>query len=130
MRPHDLLLAHWLTPRRLGHLPDHRRASSSLHSSPEHRAALSEVAANFPGVDYEGSVTDPAGRRGVSVSFEGGGNRRELIFDPDTAELLAERHVLLEQEEGLVIEDNTWPGDIIAFAGPRGKVVWWNVILH
>jgi hypothetical protein len=43
------------------------------YNSPEHRAALYEVAANFPGVDYEGSVTDPAGRRGVSVSYEGGG---------------------------------------------------------
>jgi hypothetical protein len=70
-------------------------------------------------------MTDPLGRTGDSVSYDGGGTRWELIFDPDTAELLAERHILLEQEEGLVNED-TWPGTSIAYAGPPGTVVWWR----
>jgi len=74
--------ADWVTFQIIGEL------LPLVYRSPEHRAALYEVAANFPGVDYEGGVTDPAGRRGVSVSYDGGGSRWELIFDPDTAELL------------------------------------------
>jgi len=112
--------ADWVTFQIIGEL------LQLTYRSPEHRAALYEVAANFPGVDYEGEVTDPLGRTGDAVSYEGGGSRHELIFDPETAELLAERIVLLQQEEGLV-NDDTWPGTKIAFAGPPGTVVWWEV---
>ena len=101
------------------------------YSSPEHRAALYEVAANFPGVDSQGPVTDPAGREGVSVSYDGGGQRREMIFDPETAELLAERQILLDQAEaGVAVGPDTWPGTIIAFAGRPGTVVYWNTYLQ
>jgi hypothetical protein len=101
------------------------------YRSPEHRAALYEVAANFPGVDYEGRVTDPTGRTGVSVSYVGGGHRQEFIFDPDTAELLAERQVLIDQgEAGVEVAQDTAPGTIIAFAGPPGTVVYWQVFLE
>jgi len=89
------------------------------------------VAANFPGVDFVGHVTDAAGRRGVAVSYDGGGHRQEMIFDPRTAELLGERDVLVDQEEaGVSVGPDTWPGTIIGFAGPPGTVVFSLVYLE
>ena len=116
--------ADWVTFQIIGEL------LHLTYSSSEHRAALYEVAANLPGVEYEGHVTDPIGRRGVSVSFVGGGERHEMIFDPDTAELLAERQVLLDQDEaGVTVGPETWPGTIIAFVGPPGTDVFWSLYL-
>lgn len=116
--------ADWVTFQIIGEL------LHLTYSSPEHRAALYEVAANFPGVDFQGDVTDPAGRRGVAVSFDGGGHRHELIFDPETAELLSERQILLDQAEaGVELGPDTWPGTIIAYAGPPDTVVSWRLYL-
>lgn len=46
-------------------------------------------------------MTDPAGRNGTAVARTsddaGFLERSELVFDPDTSELLAEREVLLER---------------------------------
>jgi hypothetical protein len=66
---------------------------------PEVRAALYEVAARIPGVELVGEVKDSAGRTGVAVARneEGDGVRLELVFDPETSELLAERQVLLRR---------------------------------
>lgn len=57
------------------------------------RAALFEVAARIPGVDFEGKVTDPLGRRGVAVVFDGRdrGRPEELVIDPRTSQLLGDR---------------------------------------
>jgi hypothetical protein len=96
------------------------------YRSPEHRAALYEVAANFPGVDYRGHQTDPLGRRGVSVSYEGGGHSQELIFDPKTAELLATRWVMLDAAEaGAELAPDAEQG-IIA-TGPPGTEISWQL---
>lgn len=82
---------------------------------PELRAALYEVAARIPGIELV-EVTDravsssggvlapvPAGRRAVAVAIESDYSgtliRNELIFDPDTSEMFAERQVLLERVE-------------------------------
>jgi hypothetical protein len=70
------------------------------------RVALYEVAGRIPGIELLGEVTDPLGRPGigfamdvegeVSVENPGSGQphkvsiRNELIFDPDTAQLLAQ----------------------------------------
>lgn len=117
--------ADWVTFQIIGEL------LHLTYSSPEHRAALFEVAANFPGVDFVGHVTDAAGRRGVAVSYDGGGHRQEMIFNPRTAELLGERDVLLDQEEaGVSVGPDTWPGTIIAFAGPPATVVYSLVYLE
>lgn len=83
---------------------------------PELRAALYRVAARIPGVELVGRVTDPAGRDGIAVARtsddSGYLERNELIFDPDTSELLAERRVLLERVDWVDAE----PGTDIGYA--------------
>jgi hypothetical protein len=83
---------------------------------PDLRAALFRVAARIPGVELVGEVTDPAGRKGVAVARTsddaGFLERNELIFDPDTSELLAERQILLEPVDWIDAE----PGTVIGYA--------------
>ena len=64
-------------------------------ATPAQRAALYEVAARIPGVEFVGRVTDPAGRGGIAVAFTNDGIRSTLIFDPQTSALLAEEEVAL-----------------------------------
>jgi hypothetical protein len=101
------------------------------YRSPEHRAALFEVAATFAEVDFEGSVTDPAGRPGISVSFDGEGQRHELIIDPDTGALVAERRTVLDPKKaGVEVPPDATPGTIIASAGPPETVVFWRLFME
>jgi hypothetical protein len=101
------------------------------YRSPDHRAALYEAAANFAGVDFEGSVTDPTGRPGVSVSFDGEGQRHELIFDPDTASLLAERRTVLDPKKaGVEVPTDAAPETIVTSAGPPETVVFWRLFME
>jgi hypothetical protein len=83
---------------------------------PEFRAALFRVAARIPGVELIGKVTDPAGRRGVAVARtsddSGYLKRDEMIFNPHTSELLAEREVLLERVEWIPAP----PGTVIGYS--------------
>jgi hypothetical protein len=67
-------------------------ASSAL------RAALYEVAARIPGVEVGGDVVDSAGRNGIAFSMadETDHTRHTLIIDPETAQLLEERDVVLD----------------------------------
>jgi len=57
------------------------------------RAALYRVAARLPDVELLGDVRDVEGRAGVGVAQDDDGRRRELVFDPETSELLSERTV-------------------------------------
>lgn len=59
------------------------------------RAALFEVAAGIPGVELVGVVEDLAGRTGTAVAYTHDGVRSELIFDPETSMLLAERDTVV-----------------------------------
>jgi len=70
-------------------------------ASPAERAALYEVAARIPGVELVGNVTDPAGRTGVAVAMTDTTNkmRQTLIFDPQTAQLLAEEQTVVAGNE-------------------------------
>jgi hypothetical protein len=83
---------------------------------PDLRAAFFRVAARIPGVELVGEVTDPAGRKGVAVARTsddaGFLERNELVFDPDTSELLAERQILLERVDWIDAE----PGTVIGYA--------------
>lgn len=79
------------------------------------RAGLYGALALIPGIELVGDVTDRAGRRGVAVAFTEVGIRHELIFDPETSEMLAERQVLVRPEEaeiplpaGIVIGDTAY----------------------
>jgi hypothetical protein len=68
------------------------------YAPPELRASLYQIVAHLSGVEYVGRVTDDAGRVGIAVAFpnEQGGVQHELVFNPNTSELLAERSVLME----------------------------------
>lgn len=63
--------------------------------SPDLRAALYRVAAAIPGIRLANQHGDAGGRTGVAVSLANPHERRTLVFDPDTAALLAERTVTL-----------------------------------
>ena len=72
---------------------------------PELRAALYQVAARIPGVEFLGRVTDRAGRPGVAVAkdttYWGGKQRYVLLFDPSTSALLGEERGLIEPVDWL-----------------------------
>jgi hypothetical protein len=66
-------------------------------ATPELRAATFNALAELPGVHVDTDATDLLGRRGYSISrTEGDSGRIEYIFDPATAEILAERDVLCD----------------------------------
>jgi hypothetical protein len=60
------------------------------------RAAIYELTAELPGVELLGEVEDPIGRAGIGIAFtdKRRGTTHELIFDPKTSALLAERDLL------------------------------------
>ena len=79
------------------------------------RAGLYGALALIPGVELVGDTTDRAGRHGVAVAFTEVGMRNELIFDPATSEMLAERTVLVDPAaaqlplpKGTVIGDSAY----------------------
>ncbi len=65
------------------------------NASAQLRSALFQVAAGIPGVELVGNVSDPAGRKGVSVALINNGIRSELIFDPQSSMLLADRETIV-----------------------------------
>ena len=77
------------------------------------RAGLYRALALVPGIELVGRVTDRAGRAGVAIAYTEIGIRRELIFDPETSELLAEREVLVDPRPA---ELDAPPGTVIGDA--------------
>lgn len=81
---------------------------------PAVRAALYRATAGIHGVRLAGEVRDPIGRRGLAVALQADHSRRELIFDPETSALLAEREVLvrrvkwIDAPRGSVIGSSTY----------------------
>jgi hypothetical protein len=79
---------------------------------PRLRATLYRALALVPGVQFLGDVKDRLGRAAVGVAFtEHTGLRQELLFDPQTSEVLNEREVVAQPVQGIrapvgtVIED-------------------------
>jgi hypothetical protein len=79
------------------------------------RAGLYRALALVPHVQFVGQVKDRAGRTGTAVAFTEVGLRHELIFDPQTSEMLAEREVIVDARKaqlrlpaGTVIEDTAY----------------------
>lgn len=64
---------------------------------PDVRAGLYRAAAYIKGIRLVGPVRDQLGRRGVAVELDSIDRHRRLIFDPDTALLLAEQDVLAKR---------------------------------
>jgi hypothetical protein len=79
---------------------------------PKLRAAMFRVVARLPGVKLVGPARDELGRQGVAVGLSIGTSRDDLIFNPDTGALLAERRVSLSSKSG----------------APAGTILSWNVI--
>jgi len=59
------------------------------NASPELRKALFEVASQIPSATLVSRVVDPIGRPGTGVVVSSNGSTAELIFDPNTSELLS-----------------------------------------
>lgn len=57
------------------------------------RATLVRALSDVPGVTALGELQDPAGRAAVGVAVTERGLRNELLFDPSTSEVLAERRI-------------------------------------
>lgn len=70
------------------------RAVSDLlempNAVPELRAALVRVTAGIPGVRVLEESLDPVGRPAVALAFRSEGADRELFFDPETLQFMAE----------------------------------------
>ena len=91
---------------------------------PELQSALYEVAARIPGVKLVGEVSDPLGRKGTAITLSTRGQtspgpgavqpfkRDEIILDPATGHLLAERTVAIAPL-GYI---DAKVGDVIGFA--------------
>jgi len=62
---------------------------------PALRAALFRVLGGLEGIQALGPATDDKGRRGTAVAITFDGVRHELLFDPDSSLLLAEREVVV-----------------------------------
>ena len=58
------------------------------------RGALYRALSRIPGIQLLDRAVDATGRNGTGVALDQGGIRRELIFDPETAELLGSRDVV------------------------------------
>jgi len=58
-------------------------------ASPEVRATLFEAAARLEGIEVAGAVIDPLGRDGIALAIDDASLRTQLVFDPQTADLLS-----------------------------------------
>ncbi len=98
------------------------------YASPSLRAALFNVAAALPGIEYIGKTTDASGRPGVAVAYTHGGIRDELIFDPHTAQLNATNSWLVDPGAVGIDPASEPAGTAVAYAGRPG-LVYANVYL-
>jgi hypothetical protein len=69
---------------------------------PELRAALYEAAIQTPGIEYLGPEVDPNGRNGLAIgvtsSYSGSPTLFSLVYDPESAAVLANEQTTLEPE--------------------------------
>lgn len=72
-------------------------------SPPRLRAALYRALKEVPGVRYLGRVRDRLGRPAIGIGrTTNRGTRRELLFDPGTSAMLAEREVMVKVPKAYV----------------------------
>jgi hypothetical protein len=77
------------------------------------RAGLYRAAAYIKGIRLVGAVRDQLGRRGVAVELDSGDRRQRLVFDPETALLLAEQQLLTKRVGYLDAAPGTITGERI-----------------
>jgi hypothetical protein len=97
---------------------------------PSLRSGFYGALALVPGLRLTADARDALGRVGVAASIIRAGVKEELIFDPGTADMLAERQVVLSPatsglaaKRGMVIEDVTYLGWAITNKAPKVKIV-------
>ena len=76
----------------------------------ELREALYQAAAELPGADAVASARDELGRSGPGIARVERGIREELIFDPDSRELLGRRQVLVDPAAVTPHPEPSWAG--------------------
>lgn len=83
--------------------------------TPKLRATLYRALALVPGVQLLGAVRDRLGRDAVGVAYteKANGIRQELLFDPQTAEILNEREVATKTLDGTGVPAGTVIGDVV-----------------
>jgi len=82
--------------------------------TPRLRATLYRALALVPGVQLLGASRDRLGRAATGVAFtQPNGERQELLFDPDTAEILEERGVVAHRMQGIRAAVGTVVEDIV-----------------
>jgi hypothetical protein len=82
--------------------------------TPRLRATLYRALALVPGVQLLGASHDRLGRAATGVAFtQPNGERQELLFDPDTAEILEERGVVAHRMQGIRAAVGTVVEDIV-----------------
>ncbi|HEX7299756.1 MAG TPA: CU044_5270 family protein [Solirubrobacteraceae bacterium] len=82
--------------------------------TPRLRATFCRALALVPGVQLLGNVKDRLGRDAIGVAFtERTGVRHELLFDPETSEVLNERQVVVKRVQGLTAPVGTAIEDIV-----------------
>ncbi|GAA3151138.1 hypothetical protein GCM10010466_47820 [Planomonospora alba] len=70
---------------------------TETYMPPAQRAALFRAAATIPGVDVVENAEDAAGRTGIGVGrVDREGIRGDLVFDPETYELLGYREIVVD----------------------------------
>lgn len=107
------------------------RAVSDLlempNAVPELRAALFRVATRIPGVRVVEDASDPVGRHAVALAFRSEGAEKELFFDPETVQFMAEvenygvqgRWYVIVVRAGIVDSTDERPeGKEVFFASP------------
>lgn len=84
---------------------------------PEVRAELFRIAAELPDVELVGDTRDEIGRAGVAVAVNQPhrGERSELIFDPETSDLLGSRQVATAAQPEEALAERIPPGTITGY---------------
>ncbi len=81
--------------------------------TPRLRATLYRALALVPGVKLLGASQDRTGRAAVGVARTEHGARKELLFDPETAEILEEREVVEDRVPGVRAKPGTLLEDVV-----------------
>jgi hypothetical protein len=82
--------------------------------TPRLRATLYRALALVPGVQFLGQLHDRLGRPATGVAYtHPDGERQELLFDPETAEILEEREVVAHPVQGIRAGVGTVLEDIV-----------------
>jgi hypothetical protein len=95
------------------------RGCCGVSTAPRGRAALFRAATKIPGVDVVEGRADLDGRKGVAVGrYEPeNGTRQEVIFDPDSSEVIGER-------EGARRRSANWPAGSRAPGQGPARSTW------